>query len=46
MDAIRIEGLTKIYKEVVAVDDLSLSVRKGELFSLLGVNGAGKINEA
>ena len=42
MDAIRIEGLTKKYKDVVAVDNLSLSVRKGELFSLLGVNGAGK----
>ena len=42
MDAIKIDGLTKKYKDVVAVDDLSLSVRKGELFSLLGVNGAGK----
>ena len=42
MDAIRIEGLTKKYTDVVAVDNLSLSVRKGELFSLLGVNGAGK----
>ena len=42
MDAIRIEGLTKKYKDVVAVDNLNLSVRKGELFSLLGVNGAGK----
>ena len=42
MDAIQIEGLTKQYKDVIAVDHLSLSVRKGELFSLLGVNGAGK----
>ena len=42
MDAIRIESLTKKYKDVVAVDNLSLSVRQGELFSLLGVNGAGK----
>ena len=42
MDAIRIENLTKQYKDVVAVKDLSLSVREGELFSLLGVNGAGK----
>ena len=42
MDAIKIEGLTKLYKDVVAVDHLSLSVQKGELFSLLGVNGAGK----
>ena len=42
MDDIRIEGLTKKYKDVVAVDNLNLSVHKGELFSLLGVNGAGK----
>ena len=42
MDAIRIEGLTKKYKDVTAVDHLTLSVRQGELFSLLGVNGAGK----
>ena len=42
MDAIRIEGLTKKYKDNVAVDNLNLSVHKGELFSLLGVNGAGK----
>lgn len=42
MDAIRIEGLTKRYADVTAVDNLSLSVRQGELLSLLGVNGAGK----
>lgn len=42
MDAIRIENITKKYKDVVAVDGLSLTVRQGELFSLLGVNGAGK----
>lgn len=42
MDAIRIEALTKKYKDVVAVDNLYLTVQKGELFSLLGVNGAGK----
>ena len=42
MDAIRIEGLTKRYRDVLAVDGLTLSVKEGELFSLLGVNGAGK----
>ena len=42
MDAIKIEGLTKKYKDVVAVDNLNLSISQGELFSLLGVNGAGK----
>ena len=42
MDAIKIDGLTKKYKDVVAVDNLSLSVHSGELLSLLGINGAGK----
>ena len=42
MDAIRIEGLTKTYKDTTAVDNLCLTVQSGELFSLLGVNGAGK----
>ena len=42
MDAIRIEGLTKRYRDTVAVDKLSLCIKEGELFSLLGVNGAGK----
>lgn len=42
MEAIKIENLTKTYKDVVAVDNLTISIRKGELFSLLGVNGAGK----
>lgn len=42
MEAIRIESLTKKYKDTVAVDNLNLSIKRGELFSLLGVNGAGK----
>ncbi len=42
MEAIKIEGLCKQYKDVKAVDGLDLSVEKGELFALLGVNGAGK----
>ena len=40
--AIKITGLVKRYKEVTAVDGLDLEIRQGELFSLLGVNGAGK----
>ncbi len=42
MEAIEIKGLTKRFKNRVAVDDLNLSVRKGEFFALLGQNGAGK----
>lgn len=42
MNAIKICGLTKKYKDIIAVDNLNLSVYAGELFSLLGVNGAGK----
>jgi ABC-2 type transport system ATP-binding protein len=36
------EGLTKLYNRVVAVDSLSLEVRRGEVFGLLGPNGSGK----
>ena len=42
MQAIQTRGLTKRYKDVTAVDKLDLEIRQGELFSLLGVNGAGK----
>lgn len=42
MTAIKIENLTKQYKDVKAVNCLSLEIEQGELFSLLGVNGAGK----
>jgi ABC-2 type transport system ATP-binding protein len=42
MEAIQTKELTKKYKNLVAVDKLSLTVREGTLFSLLGVNGAGK----
>ena len=41
-NAIEIKNLTKQYRDVLAVDHLSLDVRQGELLSLLGVNGAGK----
>ena len=39
---IRIEHLRKTFRDIVAVDDLSFCVRRGELFAFLGVNGAGK----
>ncbi|MBU7030730.1 MAG: ATP-binding cassette domain-containing protein [Theionarchaea archaeon] len=37
-----IDNLTKKFEDVIAVNELSLSVLKGELFGLLGPNGAGK----
>ncbi len=40
--AIRAEGLTKRYGEVLAVADLSFTLRRGETLGLLGGNGAGK----
>jgi ABC-2 type transport system ATP-binding protein len=42
VDAIRVESLTKTFKDVTAVDGVSFSVPEGELFGLLGPNGAGK----
>lgn len=41
-DIIRIDHLSKSFRDVKAVDDLSFRVREGELFAFLGVNGAGK----
>ena len=42
MQAIKTMGLVKRYKNLTAVDKLDLEIQQGELFSLLGVNGAGK----
>jgi ABC-type multidrug transport system ATPase subunit len=41
-ELIHIENLSKQFTEVKAVDDLSFSVRKGEVYGFLGQNGAGK----
>ena len=40
--AIQTRNLTKRYKNLTAVDRLTLDICQGELFALLGVNGAGK----
>ncbi len=39
---ISITHLSKSYGNIVAVNDISFSVKKGEVFALLGLNGAGK----
>ncbi|WP_254839539.1 ABC transporter ATP-binding protein [Natronomonas marina] len=39
---IELDGLTKHYGDVVGVEDLSFTVREGEIFGFLGPNGAGK----
>jgi len=39
---IQVEGLTKLYGDFVAVNDLSFTVRPGEVVGLVGPNGAGK----
>ena len=42
MAAIELDGLTKQFDDVLAVDRLDLTVEEGEIFGFLGPNGAGK----
>ena len=42
MVAVEVDGLRKVYGDLVAVDDLSFTIPEGEVFALLGPNGAGK----
>jgi ABC-2 type transport system ATP-binding protein len=42
MQAIKTEGLIKRYGSLTAVDRLDLQIEEGELYALLGINGAGK----
>ena len=42
MEIIKIENISKNYKNIKALKNVSLSINEGELYGLLGVNGAGK----
>lgn len=41
-NALQLEGLTKAFGDFVAVDGISLAVKRGEIFGFLGPNGSGK----
>jgi ABC-2 type transport system ATP-binding protein len=42
LNIIQVKGLTKKFKDFVAVNNISFDVKKGEIFAFLGPNGAGK----
>ena len=42
MEMIKVKNIVKKYKDVNALNDVSLTINEGELYGLLGVNGAGK----
>lgn len=42
MEIIKVDKISKQYKDVKALNDVSLKINEGELYGLLGVNGAGK----
>ena len=41
-DVIEVQGLTKRYRDIIAVDDVSFTIEKDTIYGLLGRNGAGK----
>jgi multidrug/hemolysin transport system ATP-binding protein len=41
-EILTVKNLVKSYKDIIAVNDISFTVRRGSLFAFLGPNGAGK----
>ena len=44
-NAIEIRGLTKRYGSLTAIENITFEVRRGELFGLIGPDGAGKFEQ-
>ena len=42
MNVIEVKNISKSFKDVIAVNDISFDVEKGELFGFIGPDGAGK----
>jgi len=42
MPVIEVDGVVKRYRDLTAVDDVSLHVEQGQIHALLGLNGVGK----
>lgn len=42
MNSVKLNSIYKRYKNVVAVDNVSINIKKGEVFGIIGANGAGK----
>lgn len=43
-NVIEVKSLTKEYKKIKAIDDLSFNVKKSEILGLLGPNGSGYLS--